>query len=38
MNKQLLIFLMTLLVIIAGLSYWHINRTNPYSSPVFFGE
>ena len=38
MVKQLIIVLVVLLVIVAGLSYWHVNRPNPYSSPVFFGE
>lgn len=37
MNKQLLIFLLVMGLIIAGLIYYHFEREQPVYSNIFFG-
>lgn len=39
MNKQLVIFLLGIIVLVGGLVFWHLNRTdNPYDAEAFFGQ
>ncbi len=37
MNKQLIIFLLVLGVIVAGMVVYHNRTPSPFNSPVFFG-
>lgn len=38
MTKQLLVFLLVVIVLVCGLYYWHINSGNPYDAKAFFGQ
>lgn len=39
MNKQLVIFLLGIIVLVGGLVFWHLKRNdNPYDAEAFFGQ
>lgn len=38
MNKQLIVFLLVVLAVVAALVFYDRNRNNPWSSDVFFSS